>query len=263
MSKSLAKTFLLIDEENKDLEIENDEKLIAEKRPGRKLEDDPEGLTNYSLPPPEYAPGDFKFIVLSGNYPQSVREVLKLRSNWKEMEDENEAIETAHLMWRPCNYGMTGFEKLSKRKKNNPLPLVYNHFEYIRCICTKTGLIRSLTKYYENNADAVNAKYTVFHSTPTTFLVDENGKNTHLQKSLIRHSEKILPDKHCLKNLWLVKPEGLNRGRGIEVFNNLKDIMNFVGAKNPRARFVIQKYIERPLLYHSRKFDIRVWALFT
>jgi hypothetical protein len=103
----------------------------------------------------------------------------------------------------------------------------------------------------------------VFHSTPTTFISDGSNKNIHLQKTLIRHVEKFLPDKQWYKNLWLVKPEGMNRGRGIEVFNNLKDIMNFVGSKNPRARYVIQKYIERPMLYHSRKFDIRVWALFT
>lgn len=80
---------------------------------------------------------------------------------------------------------------------------------------------------------------------------------------LIRHNEKVLPGKQCAKGLWLVKPEGLNRGKGIEVFNNTKDIMNFIGGKNPRSRYVIQKYIERPLLYKLRKFDIRVWALYT
>lgn len=75
--------------------------------------------------------------------------------------------------------------------------------------------------------------------------------------------EKILPDKHCQNNLWLVKPEGLNRGRGIEVYNNIKDIMNFIGAKSMKSRYVIQKYIEKPMLYHQRKFDIRIWAIFT
>lgn len=183
--------------------------------------------------------------------------------NWTEMEEESEAIEKAHFMWRPCNYGSIGFEKLSRRKKNTNFPLVFNHFEYIRCICTKTGLIKSLSKYYNNNAEAKKAKYSVFQTTPTTFVSDENIKPTHLQRALIRHIEKHLPDKQCYKNLWLVKPECMNRGRGIEVFNSIKDIMNFVGTRNPKSRFVIQKYIERPMLYSQRKFDIRVWALFT
>ena len=69
---------------------------------------------------------------MSGNYPQSVREALKRRMNWTEIQDESEAIENAHLMWRPCNYGSNGFEKLRQRKKFNALPLIYNHFEYIR-----------------------------------------------------------------------------------------------------------------------------------
>lgn len=94
-------------------------------------------------------------------------------------------------------------------------------------------------------------------------MVDDRITNTQLQKILIRHVEKILPEKQTLKNLWLVKPEGLNRGRGIEVFNSFKDIMNFIGAKNPKVKYVIQKYIEKPLLYYGRKFDIRVWALYT
>lgn len=229
---------------------------------GRTLDQDPEGLTNYTLPDPIFKPEDYKFIALSGNYPQSIREALKHRKNWKEIEDETEAIESAHLMWRPCNYGSSGFSKLTERKKASTFPLIYNHFEYIRCIWTKTGLVKTLKKYYEENKDAVKAGYSVFHSTPSTYIADETTNNTMLQRKLIRHVEKILPQKHCQKNLWLVKPEGLNRGRGIEVFNNIKDIMNFVCMKGPKMRYVIQKYIEKPMLYHQRKFDIRVWALF-
>ena len=89
---------------------------IKSKPKGRTLEEDPEGLTNYEIPTSEKTPDKYKYIVLSGNYPQSVREVMKKRGNWTEIEDEAEALEKAHLMWRPCNYGTTGFEKLTRRK---------------------------------------------------------------------------------------------------------------------------------------------------
>jgi hypothetical protein len=94
-----------------------------------------------------------------------------------------------------------------------------------------------------------------------------------------------------------LKPTGFNRGIGIHIFQNfdqLKDIMctyygigrgskdkvsifqthkqNHVsreyvdqnGEKQHRNfSFVIQKLIERPLLYLNRKFDIRTWVLLT
>ena len=95
------------------------------------------------------------------------------------------------------------------------------------------------------------------------------------------------------KNIWILKPTGLNRGRGVSVFNSLdkfKSLIKEYSEGNPKEgngknqtiklsdsggisnlnnlpfviktrSFVIQKYIEQPLLIYNRKFDVRCWAL--
>ena len=95
----------------------------------------------------------YKFCVMTGNYPQTLRDTIRARGNWKEI-GEDDAIDVAHFLFRPVNYGPSGYIKMNSRAEFMDDMLVFNHFEVLRDICTKSGLIRSLDYYYRTNKEA-------------------------------------------------------------------------------------------------------------
>ncbi len=150
--------------------------------------------------------------------------------------------------------------------------MIFNHFEVLRGICTKSGLIKSLRTYYEQHPEAIASNYSVFDSTPTSFVVSLSKGDSSLNSFVYRFKEiskgysrkERVPLKHCEENIWLVKPEDANQGKGIEIFRNIREIQSYLFSRPVNnQQWVIQKYVEKPLLYKLRKFDIRVWALVT
>ncbi len=131
---------------------------------------------------------------------------------------EEEAIETCDFFWRQVNLGFSGYDKVDKRLVSSTKPFIFNHFEVIRGICTKTNLIKSLRSYYDALEPAKAAHYTLFDTTPTTFVIARANDDREIEKFMHRFREicqggsknERTPNKHCQENMWVVKPAALN-----------------------------------------------------
>ena len=148
--------------------------------------------------------------------------------------------------------------------------LVHNHIEMNWHLGHKKALFMNLKYYYDS------LKEDPFAILPITFhlkgLDDPEYKN--FQESYADFSAQIScakteAEKKNLtypRNLWILKPgENTNKGRDIIVLENEEQVKAEVRSQSCVAgrTFILQKYIERPLLYQKRKFDIRCFMLVT
>jgi hypothetical protein len=222
----------------------------------------------------------FKYFLGNGNNPNVVKRLLEKRPRWRRVFSassanfcwtavkktsildalpvfegcEAEALyktsDYPHIIPNELCFSVTPNVSIniSRVKLYNKLP---GNFE----LTCKKNLMINMTNYYKGqNIDPFSKIPLSFHLT-----VDSNS-------SFFKSFQEIF--EHCREKqgkIWIVKPgEFTNRGNGIKIFDSVENIQRYTESHLDNSRsFIIQKYLERPFLFKSRKFDIRCYALFT
>ncbi len=198
---------------------------------------------------------------------------------------------------------ITFYVEINPQKPSGQLASAIHNFElfykvleenrtYIAGIHANPKLLQSPPK--SDNVSSANSNKGLRLEKPPTRLLPV----TYDKRGTPQYTRYTMPLCHFEgHNMWLLKPTCLNRGRGIHVFRELETLKELIirycqvgpddtsqssqqpikggeGTKPEGKKkeapaiimpnsFIIQKYIERPLLIHGRKFDIRVWVLIT
>lgn len=134
---------------------------------------------------------------------------------------------------------------------------LYNKLEFNNCLTNKRGLYMTMRNYYNVTNQSI------FDKIPLTFTVESQDDLEY--QGFLEHYNRFEAEKketHS-QNLWIVKPgEFTNRGNGISVCQTLEEINAIIKPVSEKS-YIIQKYIENPLLINKRKFDIRCYAMIT
>ncbi|XP_057684366.1 protein polyglycylase TTLL10 [Corythoichthys intestinalis] len=141
-----------------------------------------------------------------------------------------------------------------------------------KVLTTKIGLLSSLREY-ERVSSKVNhgralRKLKMKEFIPTTFRMDVKEE----RESFFAQQEGM---NNNYSEMWICKPTGLNQGRGIFLLRSAEDVaalklkLQHKGElhgnkkmlhRQPQA-YVVQHYIQQPLLLRGKKFDVRSYLL--
>lgn len=191
--------------------------------------------------------------VLPGNGSELVLRALALRPWWRPTPEGREP----HFWWG-SNGQHFDWDAWHSRPPGAPKQLV-NRLKGNAGISVKDRLCLNLRKY----SKAAKLEKAL---APLAFVLTgppEGENELKADWELMAFRDAAAAHKLRGETMWIAKPAKLNRGRGIQVFNSAKQVEKFLSSRSWKNPWVVQKYIENPLLLAGRKFDIRQLVLVT
>lgn len=134
---------------------------------------------------------------------------------------------------------------------------VVDFVENTRCITLKSSMLATLLRHHRFNWSSLG-KYL-----PLSFrLVPRQSTKDERDMLLSTCKGRGSTDPPLL---WIAKSSSGSHGDNIEIFPGdaagLSKLLQFVDKQSDLQPWVAQQYIDQPLLYHKRKFDLRCWVL--
>ncbi|CAK5202490.1 unnamed protein product [Aphanomyces euteiches] len=138
--------------------------------------------------------------------------------------------------------------------------------------CVRKGLSRKaqlsifLSKYIRKHPSCVLSK-----ALPQTLVVDlwdafdqslaELGISFRNRLESCLWEVKQLFDSNPNPGMWIMKPSATNKGAEVNVFNSYDKFKSIISDWTDIREWVVQAYVERPLLLRKRKFHVRVYVV--
>ncbi|KAM6355870.1 LOW QUALITY PROTEIN: putative tubulin polyglutamylase TTLL2 [Podargus strigoides] len=173
---------------------------------------------------------------LHENVPAIVREVL-LERGWTEFDKKKQDDTDWNLYWRNSPFRMTDHDSIKPWQR-------LNHYPEAVQITRKDYLVRHLKRMKGAYGSAL------YEFSPVAFIMPNDYIKFIAEYSKARQSAGRKP------SYWICKPVDLSRGRGILIFQDIKDLVYDCSV-------IVQKYISNPLLISGYKQDLRLYVCVT
>lgn len=194
------------------------------------------------------------------SFQNTIAHVLAERG-WLEVKEDNSNGDEWDIAWTERDYTYAIFDSC----RLQPWQRI-NHFRNSRELCRKDLMAKNMKRRrraLQNEGKISEAESYDF--IPTTFVLP-NDYSMFVEE--FKRSGGV----------WIMKPVGSAQGKGIFLFSKLSEIsewktdfkflrnkLNFAAANERKEveAYVVQRYLQFPLLIGGKKFDLRLYVLVT